>query len=232
MVETGRDRGLPRSVEVLWDKARRGPREGLSVDRVVAAAIAFADEEGLPSLSMARVANRLGSATMSLYRHVSSKDELRMLMVDVAYGKPPSVPENGALWRAGLEKWARALLDVFGEHSWMVEIPVSGPPLEPGQLAWLEAGLAALVGTGLRPDEKLSVIVVLIGHVRATAQLFAAVDADVAYGDVLAALVDASAFPALSELVEARVFDSPTDDFGFGLRRILDGVEALIHARS
>lgn len=235
---------LPHSLEVLWElreKAQRGPRAGLSVERIVAAAIASADEDGLASLSMARVAKRLDFATMSLYRHVSSKDELQMLMLDVAYGTPPVLTETGSSWRSGLEKWARAFLEVFKAHPWMLQVTVAGPPLEPGQLSWLECGLRTLGGTGLRPDEKLSVMLLMIGYVRTNAQLFSSSpsssddeDADLmaSYGKMLANLVAESAFPALSELVEAHTFDEPKDDFGFGLQRVLDGIETLVRSRS
>jgi AcrR family transcriptional regulator len=240
-----RDGDLPHGLEVLWElreKAQRGSREGLSVERIVAAAIASADEDGLASLSMARVAKRLDFATMSLYRHVSSKDELQMLMVDVAYGTPPVLTETGDQWRAGLEKWARAFLEVFRAHPWMLQITVAGPPLEPGQLSWLECGLRTLGGTGLRPDEKLSVMLLMIGYVRTNAQLFGsspavgdedAADADLmaSYGKMLANIVARDAFPALSELIEAHTFDEPKDDFGFGLERVLDGIDALVRSR-
>lgn len=52
------------------------PEQGLSVGRIVTAAIELADADGLGAVSMARVATRLGFTTMSLYRHVHSKDEL------------------------------------------------------------------------------------------------------------------------------------------------------------
>jgi AcrR family transcriptional regulator len=237
-----RNGDLPHGLEVLWDlreKTQRGPREGLSVERIVAAAIASADEDGLASLSMARVAKRLEFATMSLYRHVSSKDELQMLMVDVAYGTPPSLTETGSQWRAGLERWARAFLEVFRSHPWMLQITVAGPPLEPGQLSWLECGLRTLGGTGLRPDEKLSVMLLMIGYVRTNAQLFGTSpsaddeDADLmaSYGKMLANIVAGGAFPALSELIDAHTFDEPKDDFGFGLQRVLDGIETLVRSR-
>ena len=81
---------------------------GLSVEKVVAAAIALADEEGLAAVTMARVAERVGFTTMSLYRHVASKEELVRLMLDSVLGLPPEFPMLD--WRAGLEGWARALL--------------------------------------------------------------------------------------------------------------------------
>ena len=237
--DDGKDDELPRTIEALWDlreRVQRKPRPGLSLERIVEAAIESADTEGLGALSMARVAKRLDSATMSLYRHVASKDELQALMVDVAYGRPPELGRDIS-WRAGLEQWARAFLEVFRSHPWMLHVTISGPPLEPGQLTWLECGLGVLAGTGLRPDEKLSVILAMIGYVRSTAQLALAAPTDAGddaeltadYGRALAKFIDAEAFPALTELVEAGIFDKePTDEFTFGLERVLDGIEVLI----
>ncbi len=128
--------GLPNSIEVLWElrnREQRTARIGLSVERIVAAAIESADADGLAGLSMSRVAKSLDFGTMSLYRHVSSKDELCQLMLDMAYGTPPHIDMVEGDWRAGLEQWARAFQEVFRRHPWMLQISVSGPPLEPGQ---------------------------------------------------------------------------------------------------
>src|SRR3984957_4776793 len=85
----------PTALDLLWgtrDRPRRGPRPSLSLDRIVAAAISLADEEGLANLSMQRLAERLGCAKMALYRYVPGKSELVALMVDAALGDPPEPP--------------------------------------------------------------------------------------------------------------------------------------------
>ena len=66
---------IPRTLQVLWGEGSQARRtQALSLDRIIDAAIAIADADGLAALSMARLAERLGSAPMSLYRHVSNKD--------------------------------------------------------------------------------------------------------------------------------------------------------------
>ena len=55
---------------------RPGPRPGLTLEQIADAGIALADAEGLDAVSMARLAESLGFTTMSLYRYVSSKDEV------------------------------------------------------------------------------------------------------------------------------------------------------------
>jgi AcrR family transcriptional regulator len=241
---------LPHTLEVLWGRAERrtrGPAQALSLERIVATAIAIADHEGLPALSMARLAERLGCATMSLYRHVANKDELQAFMLDAAPGEPPEIDTAPGGWRTALAEWATELLAVYYRHPWILQV-TAGPPLDPGQLAWVDAGLRTLGGTALRPHDKFSVILLVMHYVRGEAQISAnlARHLDSAgtvpypqYGELLARLVDAERFPALAEAVEAGVFGGPHDeeldrgdDFRFGLERILDGLDPLVRGRA
>ena len=99
---------LPRAVRALWgldDPAgRRGPKRSLSVQAIGAAAVEIADADGLAAVSMASVAQRLGTTAMSLYRYVSSRQELEVVMVDLALGAPPALNPRRS-WRHELEDW-------------------------------------------------------------------------------------------------------------------------------
>ncbi len=81
-------------------------REPLSRDRIVAAAIAVLDSEGLAGMSMRRVARELGAGAMSLYRHVSSREELLDLVLDELAAAIPATPLRGA-WREDAATIAR-----------------------------------------------------------------------------------------------------------------------------
>src|SRR3954453_14503569 len=96
----------------------RMPR-GLSVELVVQAAIDLADESGLSAVTMAAVAKRCGFTTMSLYRHVASKDELVRRMLAAPPGPAPAL--RAPDWRAGLAQWSRAMLDILDEHPWGID---------------------------------------------------------------------------------------------------------------
>jgi AcrR family transcriptional regulator len=224
--------------------AGKGPKPGLALERIVAAAVALADAEGLAAVSMSRVAKELGTGAMSLYRYVESKDELLALMVDAALGAVPPTPVEGS-WRARLERWAWATVRGLREHPWAVNAPIAGPPLAPHAVAWFEDALAALEGTGLTEAEKPSVVLMLSGyatnHVTVMNQVesgFFAEAPDAAmrgYADTLRRLADPQRFPALHRVLAAGVFDRadpPDEEFAFGLERILDGIEALISSRS
>src|SRR5580692_1854335 len=124
--------GLPGSVAAAWgvrERPHKGPKPALSLSRIVAAAVRVADTEGLDAVSMGRVAAELGTAPMSLYRHVSAKDELLTLMVDAAWGDSPEPGAPGESWRAGLSRWAWAMRAQARRHPWVVRIALNSLPI-------------------------------------------------------------------------------------------------------
>jgi hypothetical protein len=169
-------------------------------------------------------------------------------MMDAAPGDPPDLAGAKGDWRRGLDRWANELRAVYLRHPWVLQVTGSSPPLEPGQLAWLDCGLATLRDTRLRPAEKLSVMMLVLFYVRGEAQLAAARSQGAAperasdrevladYGRAMAQLIDPARFPALAEAIAAGVFEPSRDetanaDFAFGLARVLDGIAALKGAR-
>lgn len=242
---------LPVSIEAAWGlRARpvKGPKPGLSLERIVDAAVAVAASEGLGGVSMGRVAKDLGASTMSLYRYVAAKDELYVLMQEAALGPPPPLPalEEGAGWREALSQWAWSQRRVFHRNLWMLRIPISGPPASPHSVAWWEQGLQALEGSGLGPGDAVSVILLVGGFVRNEALLMGDLDAAVeargvpaqevmeSYARTLNRLVDPERHPALSRLMASGVMwgpEEPDHEFRFGLERVLDGIDALVRER-
>jgi AcrR family transcriptional regulator len=238
---------VPDAVAAAWgvrDRTRRkGPKPALTLSRIVQAAIRVADAEGLEAISMARVAAEAGTAPMSLYRHVSGKEQLLELMGDGAWGTPPPPPAPGESWREGLSRWAWTMRRATTRHPWAARLPITSLPVLPNQVAWFENALACMRDAGLSEARKASVIMLLSGCVRNLAvtemDVAAAIrdsglapDAWMAgYGTMLRELTDAERFPALAAFLDAGVFDiadPPEDEFVFGLERILDGVAALI----
>ncbi|MFG2429213.1 TetR/AcrR family transcriptional regulator C-terminal domain-containing protein [Streptomyces sp. NPDC048590] len=240
--------GLPASIEAAWglrDRPVKGPKPGLSLDRIVAAAVALASSEGVSAVSMGRVAKELGASTMSLYRYVSAKDELYVLMQEAAMGAPEPLRalEAGAGWREALGEWAWAQRRMFRRNLWSLRIPITGPPASPHSVAWWEQGLQALEGTGLAEGEKISVILLVSGFVRnealVTSDIASTVEEKgISVDEVMARwertvnrLVDPVRHPALTRLLASGALSEPDPDdydFEFGLERVLDGIEVLI----
>lgn len=240
---TNSETALPAGVELAWglrDGARRGPKPGLTLARIVQAGIAVARADGIGAVSMARVAKELGVGTMSLYRYVSAKDDLISLMADAAVGPPRPAPgDEGAVnWRAGIARWATNLRETYHGDPWLLDIPVSATMLGPNNVAWMESALRCLSRTPLSEQEKLSTALLVSGFVRNEATLSADVlgqgdEAIGHYGATLSRLTDAQRFPALHQAIASGALDDDDDlanEFEFGLRCILDGVAALVQA--
>jgi AcrR family transcriptional regulator len=240
---------LPPGLDLLWGRrgpGRRGPQRGLSVDDVVAAAIAVADAEGLEALSMARVAKEIGFTTMGLYRYVTSKDELLQLMWNASAQGAEELELTGDGWRARIRSWAVIQREMLARHPWITQMPMAAPPLAPNSLAFVERGLEALDGTGLADRDKLRVIGLLSSYTLSEARMANdtaraardATEADAAaawsYEALLRELVQERAYPRLHRLAwTAEIGDGPSgfdeeQEFLFGVDTILDGIQALI----
>jgi AcrR family transcriptional regulator len=209
--------------DLLWSEPAAAPRRPLSRGRIVAAALAIADAEGLDAVSMPRLARELGTAPMSLYRHVAHKDALVDLVLDAAIGPPPALPAGS--WRERLAAWARANLGVFRRHPWTLPL-VTGPrPMGPQECAWGESALRVLVDGGIGAADLGPVLMLVNGYVRG-----AAVPAADRAPDP--SLVErsgrAAELPLIMALLTAPA-QEPDDveaEFEFGLARVLDGLEA------
>ncbi len=225
---------------------KRGRKPSIDAADITRAAIAVADAEGLAAVSMARVAQEMGNATMALYRHVKSKDELLALMGDAAMDDPPPLPDGD--WREGLAFWANALLMGIRKRPWFLQIPITGPPTGAKSLAWLDSALGALRGTPLEAGEKVGIVMGLVtfvhGEARVSGTLEQGFEDDPAafgsqYGKALRELVDPRRLPALAEVVATGVFDLDAAydaneveaEFAFGLHLFLEGIAAHIRGR-
>ncbi|MCS5719180.1 TetR/AcrR family transcriptional regulator [Herbiconiux sp. CPCC 205763] len=248
------DVALPHAVALSWgvaEQPHKGPRRELSIERIVEAAIELADAEGIGAVSMNRVATSLGFTTMSLYRYITSKDDLLLLMQDAALDIPTPPEPRVSDWRAELHEWVTLTLAVFRAHPWYADIPIGGVPITPNNLRIVDWGLRCLRDTGLSDTEKMATILLATGYSRtfgtlerdirqATAQ--AGPQAAVPgtnYGAALATLVTEERFPYLGPVFASGAYlddlerdDDGFDDFEYGLQRILDGIAQHLQRRS
>ncbi|MFH8976065.1 TetR/AcrR family transcriptional regulator [Streptomyces sp. NPDC017890] len=237
---------IGRTLDLLWDTGRRpsrGPKPGLTLERIVEAAVEVADRDGLGAVSMRRIATELGTGTMSLYRYVPGKGELIDLMLDRVQRtseEPGDFGDGG--WRSALEALGRATLALYRRHTWLLEVNQTRPVLGPSALDGMEKVLTRIRPMGLTDPELVSVIIMIDGYVvgAARTQVYEAeaerrsgmTDAQfwAAQQPVLEKAMTSGRYPALASLSEDS-FGPDFDHFGFGLQRILDGLEALVAAR-
>src|SRR5258708_30413635 len=158
----------------MWvrrERGRRGAKPELTVDGVVEGAMRIADADGLVAVSMARVAQELGFTTMSLYRHVTGKDELLQLMWNGSARGAEALVLHGASWREKLRMWATVQRDQLDLHPWITQMPVAAPPLGPNSLTFVERAIQAMDGTGLPDGDKRRVVGLLSSYTLSEARM-------------------------------------------------------------
>ena len=236
---------LPRGIALAWGVSanpQRGPKREMSIERIVEVAMEIADAEGLGAVSMAAVAAKLGFTPMSLYRYVSAKDDLVLLMQEEATGLPSDETASAGDWRAQLRALYDQQVQHYMRHPWVLDVPITGSPATPNSAAWMDAGLAALADTPLNHDERLSVLLLVTGAARWTGIVLAGYqraqrDGGLSGGEITVhedalyrSLITADAYPHLRAAIDAGVFLDESDPFTFGLERSLDGVAAYVEA--
>lgn len=194
----------------------------LSRDRILAAALAIVDREGLAALSMRRVAEAVGVEAMSLYHHVANKAALLDGVFELVLAELPPWRRGGG-WRAELRARSLDLRGVLRAHPNALPLFATRPAVTPAAIAHLEAGLEALRSAGLPIGDALATFQVLLAYVVGHAiASYAAHDADAAAPDYAA--LPASAFPRVHEVAAAGERDLEAE-FAIGLDAMLDGLE-------
>ncbi|WP_367043090.1 TetR/AcrR family transcriptional regulator [Streptomyces sp. Je 1-332] len=240
---TGSD--IARSLELLWgegERPTRGPKPGLTLERIVTEAVRLADAEGLSAVSMRRLSTELGTGTMSLYRYVPGKGELIDLMLDRVYMPPADARPPGGGWREAAETYARETLVLYRAHPWLLQVNQARPVLGPGSVGGLELTLAGIKSMGLSDPELIGVIVMIEGYVTGVARTQVhEVEAvkksgltDAAFWEAqtptLGRIMNSGRYPHLAGLSDD-AFGSQFDHFEFGLQRLLDGLDVLVARR-
>ena len=178
------------------------PRRGLDRDRVVDAAVAIADADGLEAVTLARVAAALGVKPPSLYNHVDGRDALVRAIAVRALGELTDALRRAATGRAGadaLTAVAHAQLAYARAHPGLYAATVTAPaPGDAGHEAAaagaVEVLTAALAGLGLEGDDAVHAIRALRSAVHGFAALEAAggfaldVDRDASFAYLVARL--------------------------------------------
>jgi AcrR family transcriptional regulator len=127
------------------------PRKPLSRQRVLAAAVIFADCNGLEALSMRALAQQLGVVPMALYKHVANKEELLDGMVDVVVGQiDPPVP--GTHWKAAVRARILSARQALARHRWACPVIQSRTHASPVVLGYMDALMGLFLTGGVSAD--------------------------------------------------------------------------------
>jgi AcrR family transcriptional regulator len=213
------------------------PRE-LSRDQVVRAAVAVADDGGASALTMAAVADRLGSySAMALYRYVSSKEGLIDLMLDhvIAEVQLPSPPSRN--WRADIQALASRSWEMVMRHGWYAQLVYSRPPLGPNMMRRTEAMLEILTRRGASAAEAMTYAALIDRHIfgsalqaveeRAMEQRYGVRNAS-ELAHAITAVQDLAAatasYPILATWMADPQITTPTEQFELSLGFLLDGI--------
>ena len=205
--------------------------KGISRDRVLEAAVAFADQHGLDALSMRKLGEALGVEAMSLYNHVANKEALLDGMVDLVFAEI-DLPA-GHDWKKALRRRAVSMREALTRHRWAIGLMESRTSPGAATLRQHDAVLGCLLAAGFSME--------------LTAHAFSAIDSYV-YGFALQekglpfdtpeqtaemaramlAAFPVDEFPHLAAFTAEHVMRPGydyADEFEFGLDLVLDGLE-------
>ncbi|MEV0154731.1 helix-turn-helix domain-containing protein [Micromonospora sp. NPDC050686] len=207
----------------IWTRPHRGtrgPAPTHSRDDIVTAAIALADAEGLAAVSMRAVATTLGTGAGSLYRYLSSRDDLLDLMTDRVVGELRPYPTADGDPLDGMLRQARRQLALYQRHPWLLDVAHRPSGMGPETLAWFDDCLRILAPLRCPVAAKFEAIAMMTGVVT----LFARTAATAATG--LPAL-DLAAYPHLAAALAQPPVPAPRADlFERTLRSLLTGLLA------
>jgi AcrR family transcriptional regulator len=173
------------------------PKVRLNREKIAAAALAIADQEGFQAVSMRRVAQELKVGTMSLYYYVKTKDDLVAAMDDALMGEAllPSLPKD---WRRALLEIARQTHAIFVRHPWAVVAMLTAAP-GLNAMRHMEQCLEALGETSMTAKQKMALLATVDDFVFGHALRQSAGDAEVDLEFVTAQLAT-GAFPRLAKV--------------------------------
>jgi AcrR family transcriptional regulator len=223
------------------------PRDTLTRDQIVQAAVELLDAEGLEGLNMRSLGKSLGSAATAVYWHVGSKDNLIALAADQAWHEI-ALPDLATTdWRTAATRMATGLHAMLTSHPWLVQAFGAYPVFGPGKFRHDDHNLAVYEAAGFiggQADQAAAtVFTFVLGNAlgpAARASFTRKLGRDGDAGELMSenmkqAREIAARFPRLRARLDtpsAEYAAAPTETFEFGLNAILDGLEARLTAEA
>ncbi|MEV4218649.1 TetR/AcrR family transcriptional regulator [Nonomuraea sp. NPDC049725] len=208
------------------------PRQPLSRELVLEAAIRVADRGGAEAITMRRVAQELGVEAMSLYHHVPNKDAILDGVVDAVFAAIELPRPGDGDWRAAIRARARSARAVLSRHSWALGLIDSRRRPGPATLRHHDAVLGVLREAGFSLPMAAHAVSLVDSYVggfvlqEANLPLSTPAEVEDVAGDILEHLPDG--LPYLREMITGHALRPGYDyaeEFGYGLDLILDALE-------
>ncbi|MGW0969597.1 TetR/AcrR family transcriptional regulator [Streptomyces sp. NPDC002516] len=223
------------------------PRDTLTADRIVRAAIELLDDEGLDGLNMRGLAQRLGSAATAVYWHIKNKDDLVRLASDAVWDEVELPRLDTGDWRSAAAAHATGVYGMLTRHPWLVQAFGSHLLYGPGQARHNDFSLAVYEKAGFAPADAdraaaAALAFVLGSTLGPAAQVSlnrrlnrSGEGAEQVMADAMASATEtARRFPHLRKRLDTTAATeyagAPDHSFEFGLRALLDGFEARLAA--
>ena len=212
------------------------PREPLSRERILSTAMALADEGGVESLSMRKIALELGVVPMALYKHVANKDELLDGLVDDVVGEiDPPLPD--ADWKTTIRERALSARRALLRHPWASQVIESRTDPTPAVIEYMDSMIGIFRAGGFSIDVTHHAMHAMGSRLLGFSQeLFEDTADDDPEAQAMMLQWMADRYPHITEMVEAishddaSVVGSGCDDqfeFEFALDLMLDGLDRL-----
>lgn len=210
----------------------RARGRALSMEQIGRAALKIVDEDGLRELTMRRLADELGTGPASLYRHVSSRDDLLVEVADLVLGELDA-PDPGLHWREALERLAHDLRRVLVGHRGLVVVSSNAPLLGPNAMRIRELFWSVMDRDGCEAEFAVRTYSAVMHFVVCSALFGAGAtrQGNTAWSgqensglDELLDLLPARRFPTVLKFSDYVDKPDPERDFSFGLRALLNGL--------
>lgn len=213
-------------------KQRTGARAGLTRADILARAIGLADRDGLDALTMRRLGEELGVEAMSIYGHLANKGDLLNGMMDAVFGEI-ELPSHDNHWRQALFIRSVSFRDVLRQHPWAVSLKDSGTNPGPATLRQVDGVLGILRNGGFSLELTAHAISALDSYIYGFAMQektlpFTTEEETAAMAKIMLAQLATAEYPYLAELTAKHVLRPGYfygDEFAFGLKILLDGLE-------
>jgi len=194
----------------------------LSQDDLATAALAVLDRDGLTGLSMRTVAVELGMSTMALYRYVSDRDELELLVVDLVLGAVDTTPPpDDRPWAVRIALLADRLRKAVSAHPNVIPLTPAHRHHSVGILRWGEAILSVLADAGFTGEGRVIALRAVSAYVIGAIQLE---HLGPLQGPGAEAIAGQNAFPLMAETARHARKVGTTREFRAGLAALLAGL--------